>query len=60
MDWHKTGDRKPKPMQAVLGYWRGSRSFHMVLYFSDDRWWVTTGGFVPPPTGWAIPDRPDF
>ena len=53
MDWHKTGDRKPKPMQAVLGYWRGSRSFHMVLYFSDDRWWVTTGGFVPPPTGWA-------
>lgn len=60
LDWHRSEDLKPKSSQSVLGYWRGSKAFLVVVHLQNsDRWWCTTGGFVPAPTCWTIPEAPE-
>jgi hypothetical protein len=59
-DWHKTADRKPKHIQHVLGYWKASKAFFVVIYFKSDKWFVTTGGYVPPPNAWTALEPPDL
>jgi hypothetical protein len=58
MDWQLSTLIKPRVGRPVLGYWTGSKAFLVVIAAKDGRWHCTTGGSVPAPTWWAIPEPP--